>query len=86
MPCETVNNDFHQRECKIVNQTGNASISEVTNDSVENSTQNNCVSTTEIFITVPLSDCANGNTNMAHKLRSNNGATCTRPRLMSHFW
>jgi len=51
MPCETVNNDFHQRECKIVNQIGNAYISEVTNDSVENSTQKKCVSTTEIFIT-----------------------------------
>ena len=53
------NNDLQQRECKIVNKTGNAYISGVTNDSVENSMRNKCVSTTESFIKVPLSDCAN---------------------------
>ena len=42
----------------VVNQTGNAYISGTTNDSVENSTQNKGVSTTERFINVPLNNWA----------------------------
>jgi len=50
---------FTKQNGNVVNQTGNAYISGVTNDSLENSTQNKCVSTTDSFITLPLSDGAN---------------------------
>ena len=49
---------FTKQNGTMVNQTGNAHISGTTNDSVENSTQNIVVSTTERFINVPLNDCA----------------------------
>jgi len=49
---------FTKQNGNMVNQTGNAYISGTTNDSVENSTQNKGVSTTERFIDVPLNDCA----------------------------
>jgi len=50
---------FTKQNGNVVNQTGNAHISGVTNDSVENSTQNKCVSTTESFIIVSVTDCTN---------------------------
>jgi len=83
-----VTNDFHQRERKIVNKTGNAYISGVTKDSVENSTKTNVFRPLKLYYSTFKRLCQrsiNGNSNMAHKLRSNNGATCICPRVMSHF-
>ena len=60
-----MNNDFHQQNGNMVNQTGNAYVLGTTNVSVENSTQNIGVSTTESYTKVPYSACANEQLEMA---------------------